>query len=301
MKISAFSIVFFLALSSFAQSTGTVIDAKTGKPIPYVNIWVKNETIGTTSTTKGEFSLPKTNKNSTLVFSAIGYENKEIKVDNLSEMLQLEPQVTSLQEVFIYKKKGTEEQTVGKFRKSKINFFYGCGTPWIIARFFPYKKEYAKTPLLKTIALLTDNRHVKRAKFNIRLYAVGKDGKPSGYIYYKNIIGIAKKRRRKIKIDLYKLNIHFPENGFFVAVEWLITDENKYESDSGLSRFKKKIYNTEYEPNFGTVPFETNKNGWIYRNGKWHKPGKNKRYPSTSVTRYTGKYPILAVELELTN
>ena len=41
---------------------GVVVD-ESGKPIPYVNIWVEDENIGTTSEENGEFSI-------------IGVENK---------------------------------------------------------------------------------------------------------------------------------------------------------------------------------------------------------------------------------
>ena len=39
-----------------AQTKGVVVD-ESGKPIPYVNIWVENENIGTTSEENGEFSI----------------------------------------------------------------------------------------------------------------------------------------------------------------------------------------------------------------------------------------------------
>jgi len=46
MKIVLF---FFITFSLSAQIKGVVKDSLSGEPIPYVNIWVENETIGTTS------------------------------------------------------------------------------------------------------------------------------------------------------------------------------------------------------------------------------------------------------------
>ena len=66
-----------LLLMSFyvsAQTKGVVVD-ESGKPIPYVNIWVENENIGTTSEENGEFSI-NVSDNKYLIFSAIGYETQ---------------------------------------------------------------------------------------------------------------------------------------------------------------------------------------------------------------------------------
>ena len=56
------------------------------KPISYVNIWVENENNSTTSEENGEFSincLP--NKN--LIFSALGYEKKTVKVADAEKVI----------------------------------------------------------------------------------------------------------------------------------------------------------------------------------------------------------------------
>ena len=68
----------FLIVTQFAfsQIRGVVKDSISGEPIPYVNIWVENETIGTTSETNGSFSLD-IKEEKLLVFSALGYEIKK--------------------------------------------------------------------------------------------------------------------------------------------------------------------------------------------------------------------------------
>jgi CarboxypepD_reg-like domain len=61
-KKSHFLVLVFLCCSLQAQIKGVVEDSLTGKPIPYVNIWVENENIGTTSEENGTFisMQPKT-------------------------------------------------------------------------------------------------------------------------------------------------------------------------------------------------------------------------------------------------
>ena len=50
-------ILFIAAFSLSAQVKGIVKDNSTGEPIPFVNIWVENENIGTTTEINGTFSI----------------------------------------------------------------------------------------------------------------------------------------------------------------------------------------------------------------------------------------------------
>ena len=139
---------------------------------------------------------------------------------------------------------------------------------------------------------------MKNSKFNVRLYGVNKNGEPENYIYNQNIIGIAKKGKNTTEIDLSKLNIEFPKNGFFIAIEWLIIKENKYEYKYTMDGSRKKLNGTSYEPSIGTVPAETDENSWIFNQGKWRKVFRNN---SVGLKRYKDKYGLLAIELTLTN
>ncbi|WP_052201452.1 carboxypeptidase-like regulatory domain-containing protein [Flavobacterium psychrophilum] len=69
-------LLFLVSFSITAQIKGVVKDSISGKPIPYVNIWVQNENIGTTSEENGEFTISSTDKNKNLIFSALGFEKK---------------------------------------------------------------------------------------------------------------------------------------------------------------------------------------------------------------------------------
>lgn len=273
-----------------------LIDNITKEKIPYVNIWIENENIGTTSNEKGEFSL-EINDTKIILFSAIGFETKKISSDSIKNFLELKSLITELDEVIIDSRKSTQELIIGKFQKSKINHYFGVGIkPWITARFFKYDNRYNQTPFLKKITLLTRS-DVKDSKFNIRLYSVNENGKPENYIYEKNIIGIAKKGKKTTEIDISGLNIEFPEKGFFIAIEWLIIQNNKYEYDYTIEGSRKNLKGISYEPAIGTVPAETDQNSWIYTQGKWRKVRKN----VGTNKNYEEKYSLMAIELTLTN
>lgn len=282
---------------SFSQIKSVIIDDETDEKLPFVNIWVKDENIGTTSNQKGEFKL-EIEGQKLILFSAIGYETKEILSDSIKTIIKLKPTVTELEEVVLTTKEQSKKQVIGKFKKSKINHYFGTGTkPWITARYFEYKEDYIKTNYLNKIRVLT-NSDVKDAKFIIRLYAVGENGQPEKYIYDENIFGIAKKGKKITEIDIADLNIKFPKEGFFIAIEWLIIEENKYEYSFTITETNKKLSGISYEPAFGTIPAETATSSWIFQKGKWRKIFKN---TNGTIKRYKDKYNLLAIELTLTN
>jgi carboxypeptidase-like protein len=292
--------IFFILISynSFSQLQGTVVDLATKEKLPYINIWVENEDIGTTSNEHGEFVLPRVDSHKTIVFTAIGYETKKIKVSSLTNIVELTPVVTSLQEVIVYSKKATTEVTVGAFNKLKINYYFaGNAVPWIVARFFPFKAGYEQTPFLKKIRILTKS-DVNEARFNIRFYSVDENGEPEDYIYAQNIYGLAKKRKKIVEIDVSEYNIRFPERGMFIAFEWLIIEQNKYEYIYYKTGSKKKYKGISYEPSIGAVAVETDQNSWIFLRGKWQKIWRNSDIDSK---RYGDKFSIAAIELTLSN
>jgi hypothetical protein len=282
---------------SFSQLRSVVIDKETKEAIPYVNIWIEDENIGTTSNQQGEFEI-NIDSSATIVFSAIGFETRRIQSDSITKEVELKTSTTNLTEVVVTASKKNLKLTIGSFQRSKINYYFGVGTkPWITARYFPYDETYSKTPFLVSLKMLT-NSDIREAKFNVRLYDVNDRGEPGNYIYDKNIIGIARKGKKVTEIDLSDLSIKFPKNGFFIAIEWFIIDENRYEYEYTMQGSKKKMKGVSYEPSVGTVPAETDENSWIYMQGQWQKVWKNR---SPLVDRYKDKYSLLAIELTLTN
>ncbi len=83
--------------------SGTVTDSKTGDPIPYVNIVIKNTTIGTITDTLGFYKLksPATS-GGVLRFSAIGYYPEEKRVPQsgtVTVSIRMKPETVDISEV----------------------------------------------------------------------------------------------------------------------------------------------------------------------------------------------------------
>jgi len=88
MKIPLKSVgLLFLLLSftghmmgQFSLVKGKILDEKTGDPLAYVNVGVRDTSIGTFSDENGEFKLELPKGNFTLIISLVGYEKKEYQV-----------------------------------------------------------------------------------------------------------------------------------------------------------------------------------------------------------------------------
>src|SRR5574343_380537 len=147
--------IIFLYLTSFsisAQIRGVVKDSLSGEPIPFVNIWVKNENIATTSEIDGSFFL-ETKPEKNIIFSILVLETKQIEIGNI---------------------KNTTFQA----------FDNG---PKVEAKFFPYDKLYSKTRFIKQVTIFTDSR-IDSATIKLHFYKVDKDGAPGEEFLTKDYI-----------------------------------------------------------------------------------------------------------------
>jgi len=102
--LAAFSLLLALVLPARAQQrtvSGTVTDAKTGVPLQGVSVSVKNSRIGTTTGADGSFSLNVPADSRTLVFSFVGFGPTEVPLTQTSFDIQLEPVVSSFEEVVV--------------------------------------------------------------------------------------------------------------------------------------------------------------------------------------------------------
>ncbi|GAB2601700.1 SusC/RagA family TonB-linked outer membrane protein [Spirosoma areae] len=91
-------------MSAHAQTrllTGTISSAEEG-PLPGVNVLLKGTSIGTTTDSKGKFSLSVPGDGAVVTFSSIGFTTEEINVGNRSMLdVSLKSDVRALSEVVV--------------------------------------------------------------------------------------------------------------------------------------------------------------------------------------------------------
>ncbi len=253
--------------TSIAQIRGTIQDSKTKEPIPYVNIWVKDEDNGTTANENGEYILGKADAAKTVIFSAVGYGDTSIKVGELQDVVYLTEKATALGEVVITPKKNKIKRTVNPMDAIDETYFASTcpdSNPLMLARYIPYNEKYSQTPFINTLNFLTHS-NVRNSLFYVRLYS-NKDGNPGELLHDEPITGKAINKQKGVTtVDVSKLNIQIPESGFFVAIEWLIIKRNEFRMYIAGS----KTGTINYTPTFKNVYVKNNYGRWIYQKGEW--------------------------------
>jgi hypothetical protein len=289
--------ILFFVFSLSAQTRGTVIDSL-GMPIPYVNIWVDGENIGTTSEEDGTFTL-NFSEEKVLVFSAVGFETKKVNSLDVKTVI-LKARVYKLEEVNVIKRKGTAEITIGKFKKKNIKSFRLSTTePLIIGTKIEPSAEVEKHPFIKAISFATYS-DLENAKVNLRFFEVDKEGIPGNDFLQQNILVNIRKGRNSNTVVLDTINLVLPKEGIFVAVEWLIIEDNKFEK---VLKYGDNLEYSEthnlYQPGVGLTSGLTQKT-WFFAKGRWIKEDKqeNNLYfnPATD-----NRYEDIAISLKLTN
>lgn len=169
--LTAFSLSAYVskAQEHLIEITGTIVEAESKEPVPYVHIINRALGKGTVSNTEGRFWI-KMNKTDTVQFSAIGFEpyfftlKESVTTDRLNVTIELNTSTMELQpvKVFAYK----DEQAL---KKAMIDMKVPIGTDdkrIQLAGFYYGPTREVKPNLLNPISFLSSkfSREVKEQK-----------------------------------------------------------------------------------------------------------------------------------------
>jgi hypothetical protein len=281
-----------LSVSLSAQIKGVVKDSLTGKPIPFVNIWIQNENIGSTSEENGTFFINTSENGKKLIFSTLGFEKKIISASDAFEV-NLKPMAYSLDEVVISKSIGTKSVEIGK-TKTEIYQAFDNG-PKIDTKYFPYFPSYKKTKYIKQVSIYADSR-IEDAIIKIHFYESDANGFPGEELLEKDFIVTVKKGTRTNRFDLMDFNMKFPKNGLFVGFEKLMIEKNKIEKTiTDLNTNITQIQKTYYP--FVLYNYVEREFLYTFSGGKWNV--KTKQNDGDSLGKMMINEP--AINLILTN
>ncbi len=292
MKQISLLILLFLSISVSAQLKGIVKDSISKQPIPYVNISVENENIGTTSEENGEFLFPINDKNINLIFSALGYEKKKIKISKATEVF-LKPMAYQLDEIVISKRYQTRQKEIGKVENQTFQAF--DNGPRIDTKFFPYLPVYKKTKFIKQIVISTDSK-IDDATFKIHFYNVDANGFPGEEMLSTDFIVSVSKGVKQTKFNVTKFNLRMPQDGLFVGFEKLMIEKNKLEKTITDPNTKIVQLQKTHYPFVLYAALQKDYN-IIYSGGKWIK--QTKQNPNDLTEKMMVYEPVM--NLILTN
>lgn len=279
----------FPAILLAQKTTGIVRDSVTGKPVQYTSIWVMNDDISVMADSLGQFSIRTTNPDKTLVFSATGYAAKSVPLAQAKNLLLIPISLIENTE----KPQRTRKTEIGDYHIRNSDLTYGShGRPWMLARKFSLTPQQQATRVLDKLELYTDC-HNNNMKCALRFFAIDQNGNPGRELTNKPVIFRVDRGRDDTEIELSRYGIVVPADGFFVAVSWLIIDQN-------IKRWydKRPMQYKDYDPGIGAMASEVNST-WEYKFGKWQPIAK---LPEDYAMRaYRGKYPEVAMRLTLSN
>ena len=204
---------------------GRIRDKKSNLPLPFVNIGILNKDRGTTSNLKGEFdlSLSKSDLNDTLRISMVGYEPKEIYLNDIFKKqkqvlnIQLQEKTNELKEIVIVDKKLTTK-VLGNKTDSK--FFGGKFASGDLGSEIAIRIKIKDAPTyLDAFRFNISYNTGDTARFRVNIYDV-KSGLPDKNILGDNIILSINGQSGKIEVDLSKYNVVVNDD-FFIALEWI--------------------------------------------------------------------------------
>ena len=129
VKLAICLILIFLSTNIQSQThliAGIVRDRETREPLPFVNVVIKNTTIGTITDTAGIFKLKTTTDEANLVISALGYHAQEYYIQNGANqqvLIDLMPDNIALNEITVKPDDGPVRQLLRQMvdNKSKNN------------------------------------------------------------------------------------------------------------------------------------------------------------------------------------
>lgn len=213
---------------------GTIVNAETGKPVPYVNVGILGQNLGTVSDRNGNFSieLNKQQLEDTLRFSCIGYQGRVMPLQQFGrekKIIKLKTEQNELQEVTIAAK-GLKSRIIGNRTRSKF-----ISTP------FSYKQLGAeigvKIPIRNKPTYVDSfnfyipyNQLRGKALFRLNIYSI-KDNNPHHNLLKENIlVEVGPGQTGQIVLPLKQYDIILNDD-VIVSLEWVAHDGKLQKGD----------------------------------------------------------------------
>ncbi|MGI4739527.1 MAG: carboxypeptidase-like regulatory domain-containing protein [Janthinobacterium lividum] len=224
------------ASTAAAPLTGKIIDKATKEPLPFTSLSLKEEQTGALSNEFGVFQLPGPSKNATdsLIVMALGYEHLAIAVQRgkpiANMVLEVSRRAIALQNVVV---KGGKLKNLGLgATANRPSEGLLQGQPGSQCAFFVKNDKNKKLGNIRSVSFYIGENGFPREPFRVRLYrADGNYNAPSTDILTDNVVVSAPQGGQWYTVDLTPYNVVAPEEGFFVAMEWIVSGDKFFNTN----------------------------------------------------------------------
>lgn len=261
MKKLMFLLVF-TSLNVLGQISGKVVNVE-HQPIALTNIWVLDGSDGATTDSLGMFSIPTALAKDTLVFNASGYKIFKQEAEK-TDTIVLESYKISQPELIVYPEKYLHH-TIGNAHYENMYFQPG-NVPYMYGRFFENTREIKDVQYIDKVIVYTKSA-VANASIKIRLMRLDEYGCPSDDLLMEPILASVKRGTKKNVIRILKYNVKLPKEGVFVAVEWLLTENNQFRP-ANFVKGEELFQDYRYQPDVMNNKVEK-ASSFRYMHGEW--------------------------------
>jgi len=221
-----FCLLAFAAIAALAQRIGgRVTDARTGQPLPFVNIGVMGKALGTVSNEQGQYGLTFQEKlaNDTVRVSYLGYQPRLLTLRQLQSQpdLALSPAAVALAEVRVQaKSRAWRDRTLGFDGSSESTTLHldakslGAETGTVIYL------RHRPTKVLRANFNIARNQ-VGTVTLRVNLYRLDAKGRPTNEkLLRREVLVRTAATHGLIAVDLTPDNLLLTED-FFLSLEWV--------------------------------------------------------------------------------
>lgn len=203
---------------------GDVVDAKSGEPIPYVNVGVPGAGEGTVSDDAGHFTLDLSKASSPVLFTAVGYAAMTIPADRfpLGEPLALQPVEPSFEErVKVTAKDPGPQEQLG-YRNDKRGYKMGFGSGLLGAE-LAARIKVSKPTYIESAHFTVARTGGERFLYRVHIYDFS-SGEIGVDLLHQNVIVEAEQEVGTLSVDLRELGLVLRDD-VLLAIEWIRDDQ----------------------------------------------------------------------------
>ncbi len=257
--------MFLLLLTSLnvlGQISGKVVNAQ-HQPISLANIWVMDGSDGATTDSLGMFTISSALAKDTLVINASGYHLLKEEAEKTSTVVLQAYEIP--QPALLVLPEKSFHHTIGNAHFENMYFTPG-NVPYMYGRFFENNDEIKTVQYIDKVIIYTKSA-VAAATIKVRFLRMNEYGCPSDDLLLEPIIVDIKRGTKKNLVQVLKHNIKVPKNGVFVAVEWLITENNQFKPNNFLKN-DELFQDYRYQPDVMNNKVEKT-SSFRYMYGEW--------------------------------
>lgn len=222
-----------LASAQEGRITGRVVNQATKDPVAFASISLHDEGTGALTNEYGYFQLamPERSLDDSVIIEALGFRRTAILVKRGANMedliIELPKQSVRLAEVTVKAAQMKPAMLGARTTAPGLGMIQGLPGSQYAALMKNDKQK--KFGYIRSVSFYIGENGFPREPFRVRLYrADGNYNAPNSDLLLDNVVVSAARGGGWFDVDLTSYNIPAPDEGFYVAMEWIVSGDKFY-------------------------------------------------------------------------